>query len=135
MVGKGNVSAGAEATDVGAVLVFDAEEGPDGAAADFGERDEEGEAGAVLEVSAVDGVKDPVEAEDGVQDHGGVVDPRPLVAKYVSQEGISGVWVAETWRKVNWCGRRGVMMGLKRGREHTPVHGEVPDRLSLVSEV
>lgn len=113
MVGKGDVPAGAEATDVGAVFVFDAEEGPDGAAADFGERDEEGEAGAVLKVSAVDGVKDPVEAEDGVQDHGGVVNPRPLVAEYVSQEGISGVWVAETWRKVNWCGRRGGDDGFK----------------------
>lgn len=36
-VGEGDVAAGAEAADVGAVFVFDAEEGPDGAAADFGE--------------------------------------------------------------------------------------------------
>lgn len=108
MVGKGDVPAGAEATDVGAVFVFDAEEGPDGAAADFGERDEEGEAGAVLEILAVDGVKNPVEAEDGVQDHGGVVDPRPLVAEYVSQEGVLSVRVAETWGVVNRCGRGGL---------------------------
>lgn len=104
VVGKGDVSAGAKAADVGAVFVFDAEEGPDGAAADFGEGDEEGEGGAVLEVLAVDGVEDPVEAEDGVEEHGGVVDPRPLVAEDVSQEGVFGVRVAETWGDVSSCG-------------------------------
>ena len=56
------------------MFVFDAEEGPDASSADLGEGDEEGEEGGVLDVRAVDCVEDPVEAEDGVEDHGGVVD-------------------------------------------------------------
>ena len=96
IVRKRYVPTGAEAADVGAVFVFDAEEGPDGATADFGQRNEEGEGGGVLEVFAVDGVEDPVEAEDGVEEHGGVVDPRAFVAEHVPQEGVFGVGVAET---------------------------------------
>ena len=83
------------------MFVLDAEEGPDGAAADFGQGDEEGEGGAVLEVVAVDGVEDPVEAEDGVQEHGGVVDPGAFVAEHVPQEGVFRVGVAETWGRVS----------------------------------
>lgn len=135
VVGKGNVSAGSKTADVGAVFVFDPEEGPDGAPADFGEGDEEGEGGAVLEVLAVDGVEDPVEAEDGVEEHGGVVDPGPLVAEHVSQEGVFGVRVAETWEGISWCNKGKRWMDLEGEGERTPVHSEIPDRLNLVSQV
>lgn len=50
------------------------------------------------------GVEDPVEAEDGVNDHGEVVEARVLVAKDVAKEGIFGVRV-----------------------EETPVHSKIPD--------
>ena len=42
VVGEGHVAACAEVADVGAVFVFDAEEGPHCAAEDLGEGDEEG---------------------------------------------------------------------------------------------
>lgn len=62
----GNVSRGSEATYVGAMFVFDAEERPHASAADFGEADEEAEEGGVLKFIGKDGVEDPVEAEDRV---------------------------------------------------------------------
>ena len=34
----------------------------------------------MLQLVGVDGVEDPIEAEDGVEDHGDVVDPGVLVA-------------------------------------------------------
>lgn len=55
----------------------------------------------MLEVVAVDGVEDPIEAEDGVEDHGGVVDPWAFVPEHVPQEGVFGVRVAQTWERVN----------------------------------
>jgi len=40
----------------------------------------------VRDVLRVDGVEDPVEAEDGVEDHGEVVWPGDFVAAHVTQE-------------------------------------------------
>ena len=45
---QGNISGSAEAADVGAVFVFDAEKGPHASAADFGEAYEEAEEGGML---------------------------------------------------------------------------------------
>ena len=45
-----------------AVLVFDTEQCPHASTADFGESDDEGEDGGVLQIVDVNGVKDPVEA-------------------------------------------------------------------------
>jgi len=81
------------------VFVFDSEECPHAAAADFGEADEEAEEGGVLELVAVDGVENPVESQDGVEDHGEIVDPRAFVAENVSEKRMLGVWVTKT------CGR------------------------------
>lgn len=74
-VGQRGVAGGFVLGDVGAVFVFDAQECPHAAAEDFGEADEEGHDGAVLGAVGEDGVEDPVEAEDGVDDHDGVVYP------------------------------------------------------------
>ena len=45
---QGDISGSAEAADVGAVFVFDAEKGPHASAADFGEAYEETEEGGML---------------------------------------------------------------------------------------
>ena len=90
--------------DVCAVFVFDAEDGPHSPAADFGEGDEEAEEGGVLDVGGVDGVEDPVEAEDRVEEHSEVVDPYSPETEDVAEKGVFGVGVAET-----------------------PVHCEIPD--------
>ena len=75
LVREWHIPARPEATDVRAVLVLNTEDDPDPSACDFGKRDEEGQQRGVLDLLPVDGVEDPVEAEDGVDDHGGVVDP------------------------------------------------------------
>ncbi len=94
VVGQGHVSGGAKAADVGAVFVFDAEERPHASTGDFGEADEEAEDGGVLEFFGVDDVEDPVEAEDGVEEHGEIVDPCSLVSEDVAQEWVFGVRVS-----------------------------------------
>lgn len=48
----------------------------------------------MLEVVAVDCVEDPVEAEDGVEDHGEIVDPWAFVAENITEEGVFGVGIA-----------------------------------------
>lgn len=95
VVGQGHVAGGAEAADVCAVFVLDAEDGPDAAADDFGEGDEEGNHGRVLDVVGVDGVEDPVEAEDGVDEHGAVVPPGGLVGEGLTQQEVFGVGIQE----------------------------------------
>lgn len=110
LVGQGNVSGGAEAADVGAVFILHSEQGPDASAADFGEADEEAEHGRVLYVFAVDGVEYPIEAQDGVEDHGYVVDPGILVSENIAEEWVFSIVVAER-----------------------PVHGKVPHRCQCQS--
>lgn len=58
----------------------------------------------MLELACEDDVEDPVEAEDGVDDHGAVVEVGVFVAEDRAEEGVFGVGVAET-----------------------PVHGQIPD--------
>lgn len=58
----------------------------------------------MLEFAAEDGVEDPIEAEDWIDDHSGVVYPRTFVAQYVPEERVVRVRV-----------------------EERPVHGDVPD--------
>ena len=93
VVGEWDVAGCAEAADVRAVFVFYSEEGPRPSSAYFGEGDQEGEEGGVLDVCAVDCVEDPVEAEDGVQDHGDVVYRGALVAEDFTEEGVRCVGV------------------------------------------
>ena len=102
------------------MFVFDAEEGPHAATADFGEADEEAEEGGMLEFVGVDGIEDPVEAEDGVEDHGKVVDPGAFVAELVTEEGIFGIWVEETCV----CQQFTTLMEML---SLTPVHCNIPD--------
>lgn len=94
VVGQGHVSRGAEAADVGAVFVFDAEKRPHASTGDFGEADEEAEDGGVLKFLGVDHVEDPVEAEDGVEEHGEIVDPWSLVSEDVTKEWVLGVRIS-----------------------------------------
>jgi hypothetical protein len=110
VVGEGHVAGGAEAAYVCAVLVLYAEEGPHAAAAHFGEGDDKGGHGGVLELERVDGVGDPVEAEDGVDDHCGIVGPCTLVTERRTKEGAWGIGVAER-----------------------PVHDDVPDAYDIQS--
>ena len=90
---QGDISRSPEATNVGAVFVFDAEKRPHASAADFGEADEEREEGGMLQLIGVDGVEDPIEAEDWVEDHGNIVDPGVFVAQDVAKKWVFCVWV------------------------------------------
>ena len=76
------------------MFVFDAEQRPHASAGDFKEADQEAEDGGVLEFVGVDHVENPVEAEDGVEEHGEIVDPWSLVPLDVAQEWIFGVRIA-----------------------------------------
>ena len=93
VVGEWHVAGCSKAADVGAVFVLHPEEGPHPSSAYFGEGDEEGEQSGVLDVCAVDGVEDPVEAEDGVEDHGDVIYRGTLVAEDFAQEWVRCVGV------------------------------------------
>lgn len=76
------------------MFVFDAEERPHASTGDFGKADKEAEDGGVLKFSGVDHVEDPVEAEDGVEEHGEIVYPCSLVSEDVAQEWVFGVRVS-----------------------------------------
>lgn len=93
-VGEGDVAAGAEAADVGAVFVFDAEERPHASSENLAHRDAEGCYGGVLKLEGSDHVHDPIEAEDGVDQHRCVVPPDLFVAKLFTQEAVFGMRVA-----------------------------------------
>lgn len=83
-VGEGHVARGLVLGDVAAVLVLDAEAGPHAAAEDLGEGDEEGAERRVLPVVGEDGVEDPGEPDDRVEDYDGVVGPSLLQGEDVS---------------------------------------------------
>jgi len=87
------------------MFVFDSEKCPHPSACDFREADEEGADAAVLDVGRVDGIEDPVEAQDGVEDHGEVVVVWVFVGADVAEEAFAGVWL-----------------------EEGPIHEEIPDR-------
>jgi len=74
--------------DVHAVLVLDTEDDPQHAAEDLDEGDDKRRNARVLRVFGEDDVGDPGHAQDGVGDHGGVVDPF----------GVEGEDVAEVFR-------------------------------------
>lgn len=78
------------------MLILDPEKRPHASAADFREADEEAENGRVLELASVDGVKDPIEAEDGVNDHREIIYPRSFVSKHIPEEGMCGVGITKT---------------------------------------
>lgn len=50
----------------------------------------------MLELQRYHRVENPIEAKDGVDDHGGVVHPNFLVTQGLSQEWVLSTWVAET---------------------------------------
>lgn len=78
------------------MFIFDTEERPHASAADFREAYEEAKEGGVLQFASIDGVENPIEAEDGVENHGKVVYPRAVVAEDVPKEGMFGVRIAQT---------------------------------------
>ena len=86
------------------MFVLDAEDGPYPSSCNLAERDHEGQESRVLDIVAVDGVEDPIEAEDRVKDHGCVVDPYRLEGEIVAEK---------AWVRVE----------VKEG----PIHNEVPD--------
>lgn len=65
----------------------------------------------MLQLDRIDGVDDPVETEDGIDDHGGIVGPHFFVAEGWAEETVFGVGVAET-----------------------PVHDYVPDACGIMSD-
>lgn len=95
-VGKRDVAARAEAANVRAVFVFDAKEGPHASPENLTQRYSERRHGRVLELQRDDGVHDPIEPEEGVDDDGGVVPPDFLVAEFLAEKTVFGVRVAET---------------------------------------
>ena len=50
----------------------------------------------MLQLARKDRIKDPVETQYRVEDHGKVVHPRSLVAEYVAQKRLFRVRIAET---------------------------------------
>ena len=78
------------------MFVFNAKKGPDASTDDLGEGDKETENGRVLKLGGEDSVKDPVEAEDRVDSHGEVVDPRVLVAKDIAEKGVFSIGITQT---------------------------------------
>lgn len=94
-VGQGNVAGGFEACYIGAMFVFHSEQCPHASARDFGEPNEKGDDAAMLEIGGVDGIEDPVEAEDGIKDHGYVVVIWVAVAADVAEEAFVCVWLEE----------------------------------------
>lgn len=80
------------------MFVFDTEQRPYPSAADFGEADEKAEKSGVLEVVGEEGIEDPIKTKNRVKDHGEVVDPGSFVAKHFAEEGVGGIWIAETLR-------------------------------------
>ena len=51
----------------------------------------------MLEFACIDGVEDPIEAKDRVEDHGNVVDPRALVAEDIAKKGILCIRITKTY--------------------------------------
>ena len=51
----------------------------------------------MLELSLEYGVEDPVEPEDGIDHHSGIINPGLLIAKDIAQERVFGVWIAKTY--------------------------------------
>ena len=96
VVGKGYVAGCSKAADIGAVFVLNTKEGPYASAADFRQADDEAENSRVLEIVGEDGIEDPIETEDWIEDHGEVVDPGPFVAEDVSKKWMLGVGIAKT---------------------------------------
>ncbi|KAK8187027.1 hypothetical protein HDK77DRAFT_278075 [Phyllosticta capitalensis] len=90
------VARGTEATDIGAVFVLNAKYGPHASAEDFRQADEERENSRVLQVIAVDCVKNPIESQDWIQENGDVVHPDMLVAEIVAEEWSLGLWIQQT---------------------------------------
>lgn len=100
--------------DVSAVFVLDAEDGPDPAADNFGDGDAEVHFGEGLDLFLVDGVEDPIEAEDEVEGHGEVVAPWVREGEDVAEEGVFGSGVAEgpVVEDVPECWEKGVKGGV-----------------------
>ena len=51
----------------------------------------------MLEFALEYGVEDPVEPENGVNHHSGIINPGVFVAKNIAQETVFGVWIAKTY--------------------------------------
>ena len=77
------------------MLILDSENCPDSTTCDFREGSEEGDECAVLQVVRVDRVEDPIEAQDWIDDHGGVVVPCRFVAADVAEEALVSVRLKE----------------------------------------
>ena len=66
--------------DIGAMFIFNTKQSPHAAAGDFCKGDEKGDNGAMLKVVGVNGIENPVEAQDGIDNHSKVVWPDHLEA-------------------------------------------------------
>jgi hypothetical protein len=83
-------------TDVRAVLVFDAEQGPHASSEDFRKSHEEGSQGRMLELEVKNGIENPVEAQNRVDHYSKVVHPYFLIAQSLSEERMFGTRITET---------------------------------------
>ena len=104
LIWKRNIPRSTESTNIGTMLIFHAEECPNASTDDLGEGNEETENSGVLKLRGEDCVKDPVEAEDGIDYHGEVVNPWAFVAEDVTEKGVLGIWIAQTYQ-VSACGK------------------------------
>ncbi len=50
----------------------------------------------MLKLGGKDGVENPIEAEDRVEDHGEVIDPGAFVSENFAEKGMLGIGVAKT---------------------------------------
>ena len=78
------------------MLILYTEDYPHSSTADLRQTDEEGYDSRVLYVCCVDRVKDPVEANDRVDNHRNVVGPRAFVGKCLAQKFVLCVRIQQT---------------------------------------
>lgn len=74
-----------------------------------------------MDIISENDVEDPVTAEDGVDDHGGIIPPYLLVSQLVPQESILGR------RDAQACGLLAAIFISAREAQLTPVHDNIPD--------
>lgn len=96
VIWKRHISGGAEQKHIRAMFVLNAKDRPHSTTENLRQGYDKAENSRVLEVVYENGVENPVEPNDDVQDHCDVVDPYTAEGEYFTQEFVFGIWVAQT---------------------------------------
>lgn len=95
LVGQRDIPAGAEAADVGAVFVLNAEYGPHATPKNFENGNAERGHCRVLDLQRSDCVENPVAAQNRVHDDSSIVPPNLLVGQLVSKKRVLRMGIAQ----------------------------------------